>query len=622
MNTRTKREKILRRALFVGALLFAGLVSRTAPAAISAELSAPKIGPGGVTYLTLQLEGSEVELPDQLNLGPLRIVSRSQQSSVTMGTGGVHRTTALVLGITTDKPGSYEIGPLAVKVDGRFEATEPVELKVEPGAGSGGAPPFSGLGSMMPSPRAPDPTPSPAEPGALARVRLRGVPRRLTLGESEPIRIEAWFRGGTGVLMEKPPEIPGTDFVVERIDDEPKERQETDEDGVPYTVLTWRARIRPIRSGRMKLAVRMPVRLRYREAGPGGPRLDPMQHMQRLMSRLMRQGPSAGAMLNQGLIDELFRDDFFEPGRIREVKRTLKTARRLEVTAPPEEGRPEGFTGAVGQFELMASADRTEVKVGEPITLTFRVEGRGSFDRIESLEIPKQEGLRTYAPSAHTEPGAKIFEQPIVVTEPGQREIPAVSFDYFDPRKGSYQTARSEPIRIQVAPAPGAPIPAVSGAAPVSEAPAVTPYRRIYDRPSFFAGAGAAGVLGLLLFAAGLIRRRRADPEHRALRRMNRELRQLRRAVTGSWAGDDFVERACAYVRARLGRTFGVAPGAITAKELSRTTVPAPRIRALFEAEDALRYGRGAPLPEDAADWFEAIERELDAIREAEEDMR
>lgn len=64
-------------------------------------------------------------------------------------------------------------------------------------------------------------------------------------------------------------------------------------------------------------------------------------------------------------------------------------ARKLVVKPPPAAGKPETFAGAVGQgFSFEVSADRSVVQVGDPITLTLKIEGDGNM---ATIGLPKLE---------------------------------------------------------------------------------------------------------------------------------------------------------------------------------------------------------------------------------------
>jgi len=108
--------------------------------------------------------------------------------------------------------------------------------------------------------------------------------------------------------------------------------------------------------------------------------------------------------------------------------------------------------------------------VGDPLTVTAAISGRGNFDRVTAPSLEDDRGWHTYPPSANFAPdddvglsGTKSFE---MVISPNERKkaIPPLVFSYFDPIKGSYQTLKSErlPIVVEGGAAPSA-TPAIAG---------------------------------------------------------------------------------------------------------------------------------------------------------------
>ena len=137
------------------------------------------------------------------------------------------------------------------------------------------------------------------------------------------------------------------------------------------------------------------------------------------------------------------------------------SSRPLQVTSPavdfqirplPETGRPEGFSGAVGRFDLQVQASPLTVQFGEPITLVMRVKGSGNFDNVQAPAISQTSGIKSYTPGAtftrdqHLHQGEKRFEQAVILTDPSLHQIPPVVFSYFDPtrRTLSHPVQRSD----------------------------------------------------------------------------------------------------------------------------------------------------------------------------------
>lgn len=130
----------------------------------------------------------------------------------------------------------------------------------------------------------------------------------------------------------------------------------------------------------------------------------------------------------------------------------------FEVLPLPLQGQPASFTGAVGKgFAISASANRSVVRVGDPISLDITIQGDGN---IEELSIPLKSGsgaldedlfqLPDEIPSGTLTDNSKQFKVPIRVKSESVNQLPAIAFSWFDPEKEEYQTAFSKPIALQV----------------------------------------------------------------------------------------------------------------------------------------------------------------------------
>ncbi len=138
--------------------------------------------------------------------------------------------------------------------------------------------------------------------------------------------------------------------------------------------------------------------------------------------------------------------------------RSADRVRRLAVKPIPADRTPESFAGAVGSgFSLTASADRTVVKVGEPIALHFELRGDGN---LETAALPPLDAEGLLPASAfrvadgaipgRLEGGVKRFATTVRVLDPGVREIPALTYSWFDPSTETFQSTQSRPIALSV----------------------------------------------------------------------------------------------------------------------------------------------------------------------------
>lgn len=155
--------------------------------------------------------------------------------------------------------------------------------------------------------------------------------------------------------------------------------------------------------------------------------------------------------------DRLFNGIF---GTQKEYKRFMVSSQPMSLTVLPlpEENKPEGFYGLVGQYTISASAAPVKVSVGDPITLTIKI-GGGKY--LKPVLWPALEEIPELAsnfkiPSEKASPkiknGHKVFIQTVRANNDEIAEIPAIPLAYFDAEEGVYRVARTKPIKLDVAP--------------------------------------------------------------------------------------------------------------------------------------------------------------------------
>ena len=155
-----------------------------------------------------------------------------------------------------------------------------------------------------------------------------------------------------------------------------------------------------------------------------------------------------------------FRRDLFGGRRPTQIRKWRSTdrARRLSVKQIPADRTPASFAGAVGSgFSLSVSADRTVVKVGEPIALHFELRGDGN---LETAALPRLDAEGLLPPAAfrvadgeipgRLEGGVKRFTAMVRVLDSRVKEIPALEYAWFDPTAEQFRTAKSRPIALSV----------------------------------------------------------------------------------------------------------------------------------------------------------------------------
>lgn len=151
-----------------------------------------------------------------------------------------------------------------------------------------------------------------------------------------------------------------------------------------------------------------------------------------------------------GLFDDDLFDDIFGGYDIIPFEAKSKKV-PIEIMPIPREGRPDDFTGAIGQFDFTVEASPRKLKVGDPVTLNMKIKGDGNFSTVMCPEIDAGDRFKVYEPRVSQDANAKVFEQILLPTEDTVKEIPPVSFSFFDTKLERYRTIASEAIPITVA---------------------------------------------------------------------------------------------------------------------------------------------------------------------------
>ena len=131
----------------------------------------------------------------------------------------------------------------------------------------------------------------------------------------------------------------------------------------------------------------------------------------------------------------------------------------FEVMPVPSAGKPDLYEGAIGSFSLASRASNTRVNVGDPISLTLRIEGQEPMTGVQNApdltrdpEFSEQfkvdsDGWREVMPRRN---GVRTYETTVRALSDSVQEIPAIKVPSFDPVAGRYETFASDPIPLSV----------------------------------------------------------------------------------------------------------------------------------------------------------------------------
>jgi len=585
---------------------------------ISAAIEPENIGMGEAAILVVQVSGEASGTPSLSPVDGLRFYSMGRSSQYQSINGRVSATTSYLFQVQAERTGEFVIPPVEANINGRTQKSSPVTLRVAQG---------TSRHSMR---NAPPPSPQPLQNRPSARngsdvvkgqlmsweegkpAFLRVLPRagRAYVGELLPIEIKAYFHQGVQATLRTLPIIQGGAFACRDLEKKPKQTEEI-MDGVPYNVLTWDTAISAVKEGEQPVLAELNAVLGIPE-----------------QSR--RRSP-----FGRGLFDDDFFNGFFQNIREEPVKLTNPRL-KIRVLPLPKMGRPKDFSGAVGEFELSATAAPQDSMVGDPITVKMRITGTGNFDRVSTPVLNVGKDWKSYRPSSSFKAidgsgykGEKSFEQAIIPMNLSIKSLPPVTFAYFDTEKEKYitlktgaipvtlsasqaqssvksnaaeNTAKAEDNTDQASAKDSGP----NGLAPIHVAMGTTvkSLRPLVENPWFI---GAQGFPVGMIFMGLFFRRRQKkmlnDPglihKKQVKQKVTRSIKDMDRAITAHDVTTFF--NACRTAsQEKLGEIWGQAPHSITLAEIKhRLGDSAPGMAEVFEKADAAAYSGQSFGPEE-----------------------
>ncbi|TFH01653.1 MAG: protein BatD [Calditrichales bacterium] len=154
-------------------------------------------------------------------------------------------------------------------------------------------------------------------------------------------------------------------------------------------------------------------------------------------------------------------DDFFDDPFGRTVKKSITSqAVTINVKPLPLANKPSDFEGTVGNYRMDISADKTELKANEAVSLRLNINGQGNMKLLNAPKVNLPSDMEVYEPKEKTNVtrennrigGSKEIEYVIVPRFAGEYRIDPVTFSFFDPQKRTYQRATTRGITLNILP--------------------------------------------------------------------------------------------------------------------------------------------------------------------------
>lgn len=567
---------------------------------IEAILDRDRVALGQSALLTITVSGSGDSRPRIPDVKNLIVEPRGTNERISYTNGILTRTTGYTYAVGSQQEGQYVIPAIRMTVDGKPFFTVPLKLTVSAGSGTG---PPAGI-QRSSSPPAID-----AESGSgdedeygFLTVELADSERKFVyLGEIAPVRIQAWIPGGMRTQVRSGIQPEGRAFTLHNVSAEAHQTERI-QGGRRFTVLTWYGGISATKAGRYPVSLSLGTSVAVPD-----------------LSRGRRRRPTGGPF------DDPFFDSFFDRMNTPTIQKDVKLVSKdeeIEVRDLPEEGRPEKFRGAVGDFRFGGVEIPSEWRTGEPQTIEAEIEGSGNFALLEAPVPSPGEDWKTYqAKSQFTGgdeasfSGSKQFEFSAVTRKNGSREM-ALELEFFDPESGSYKTVTSAPREIRVegndlvfeeeaVPQDTAAIDATEMVGQKDAPERTRGLAPFHERPGFKGVLGLSVALCLLGFGMGLARVRRNDPTRAARVLMAGKIlsaeERMKQARSAGEVGGYF-SAARESLRLRIAEIFDTPAEGITLVEVKRYFDGNSETVRFFREADFREYG-GTPAEMEWEAW-------------------
>jgi hypothetical protein len=604
---------------------------------ITAVLNSSEAAVGETVQLEIRISGARsADAPEEIVADGLEIRRTGTSQRIEMN--NLNLTSSVVYDYTVMplRAGRFTIPPQTIRTGNSSLRTPALTLNVadSPGRPSG---PSSPPGSSGSSGARPGRGTQAAGANNLVFAELIVPSKTAYVGETVPVQIRMGFDPRVRPRLVEPPEITGQGFTAQKLQ-QSGENTETI-GGRLYDVVTFKTAIAAARAGKFEIG---PVKAKAQIFVP----------RRQSAPRARGRSPFDLFDLDDPFSDPFFSNPFSQFGERREVEIKSEPV-ALEVKSLPPNA-PPSFSGAIGTFTMTTEAKPKTVQVGDPITVTTTISGRGNFDRVNAPVIEDERGWHKYPPSSKFKQddevgisGTKTFEMVLSPNE-NKQGLPMLAFSYFDPVKGQYMTLHSEgiPITVQggaaVASSAGGasagsatPATAKRGASQastpnkpqdilyqLSELPAKSEsFAPIYTRNLFWA-AQLIPLLALIGFAGWKIRRARIDNrEAQRIAALQHEATDLMHKLhRNDVSPREYYAEASRVVRVKAALASGnrrIDPNMVDAETAAETfrlnSDSRDRLRRLFEQSDEWQYsgahnGPGKVSPENQREVLELIQ--------------
>ncbi len=384
---------------------------------VTATVSANPVGTEDTFQLIIQVESfdGEVKFPRSFSMPDFDVIAGpSTSSSTQIINWKVSRSIKQIFTLSSRKPGSFVIPPFKVIVGAKEYRTQAISVTVKKG---------SLLSHQQSRPQSPsgmfsddffNPPSAVRQPVTANSLFIRCELSKPVAYVGEAVVASYRIYSRTSIARLGIREVPDfTGFLTEDLKmNHFLDRKQITVDGVSYgTAVIFRKIVFPTKTGRLSL-------------------------------------PRPVFSIEMGNPSLFYRG---EP-----VMRKSQPATLAVYPLPRPE--PDGFSGAVGRFQLSVSFNQNRVKMGDSITGTVTVSGEGDFNTVPLMFPDNIDGFRMFRPSSpelkrvpeNPLRGEKTWKIVLVPQKTGVLVVPGSRMTFFNPVSKEYVTRQSSPIEISV----------------------------------------------------------------------------------------------------------------------------------------------------------------------------
>ncbi|MFH1395579.1 MAG: BatD family protein [Candidatus Omnitrophota bacterium] len=420
-------KHVIMKSLFIAAILIMSITlsAFAQDVRFTASLEKNKVSVGNPVYLYLTLEGAqESGQPEVAAKDGLQIKYVGPSTKISVVNGSVSQSITYTYLIIPLKEGEFQFGPFLMEYKGREYPALPVVLSVY-GKPQGVPGPSGSSGvSSVPSASGQNQAAETQETYEDNRILLKMDIEKRLVYINEEVFLTIKLYSAANLRDIEYPVFSHEGFSAGEFE-EPERRREI-VNGIRYDVLIFKQHLFGIKEGNYLLG---PARLKCKI--------------------LVKRQASRRASVFGGSI---FDDDFFSSRFGYQAYPIEVEADEIPVTILPfpKEGKPSDFHGAVGDFNFEAYTNSAKAKVGDPVIISMAVTGAGNLGTVTAPSVVSSEKFKTYEPQVTIKGGKKVYEQVIIPKSDDIKEIPPVSFSFFNPKKQQYETIKKGPFPLNV----------------------------------------------------------------------------------------------------------------------------------------------------------------------------